>query len=122
MKLTVLPQMLAVFQVSSLQKIDLTIKPLFIGQTDDELSITAPIENVPTDALQVDSDWRAFKIEGVLDFSLVGILAKLASLLAQAKISIFAISTYNTDYILVKAASLQTAIDVLQTAGYEIQQ
>ena len=62
--------------------------------------------------------WSGFYIDGVLDFSLVGILAKLSSLLAEHGISIFAISTFNTDYILVRQE--QEAVRVLSAAGYQV--
>ena len=64
--------------------------------------------------------WKAFRIQGVLDFSLIGILAKIATVLADNGISIFAVSTYNTDYVLIKKENYQKALEVLQTAGYKI--
>ena len=59
--------------------------------------------------------WKAFRIQGVLDFSLIGILAKIAIVLADNGISIFAVSTYNTDYVLIKKENYQKALDILQT-------
>ena len=59
--------------------------------------------------------WKAFRIQGVLDFSLIGILAKIATVLADNGISIFAVSTYNTDYVLIKKENYQKALDILQT-------
>ncbi len=67
-----------------------------------------------------DSGWRAFRIEGILDFSLTGILARAADILANAKIPIFAVSTYNTDYILIKNEFFQKALDVLKENNYVI--
>ncbi|MBO6067967.1 MAG: ACT domain-containing protein, partial [Bacteroidales bacterium] len=63
---------------------------------------------------------RAFRIEAKLDFSLVGILAKISKVLADGGIGIFAISTYNTDYILTKSENFERAIGLLQSAGYSI--
>ena len=63
---------------------------------------------------------RAFRIEGILDFSLTGILARVADILANAKIPIFAVSTYNTDYILIKNEFFQKALDVLKENDYVI--
>ena len=65
-----------------------------------------------------EDGWRAMRIEGVLDFSLVGVLARLADTLALQKIPIFAVSTYNTDYVLVKQENLSAAIRVLEAAGW----
>ena len=59
--------------------------------------------------------WKAFRIQGVLDFSLIGILAKIDTVLADNGISIFAVSTYNTDYVLIKKENYQKALDILQT-------
>ena len=64
--------------------------------------------------------WRGFRIEGVLDFSLVGILAGLSAILAARKIGIFTVSTYNTDYILVKNGDFERALAALEEAGYEV--
>ena len=64
--------------------------------------------------------WKAFRIQGVLDFSLIGILAKIATVLADNGISIFAVSTYNTDYVLIKKENYQKALDVLKALGYMI--
>ncbi len=77
-------------------------------------------DKVPADTIEREDGWKAFKIEGVLDFSLVGILAKIAQLLADADISIFAVSTYNTDYILVKTEKQAAASAILTTNGYVV--
>lgn len=90
------------------------------GATDDEKSLVCPIALVPENALTVDKTWSVFRIEGVLDFSLIGILSKISSLLAENNIGIFAISTYNTDYILTKTADFQRALQVLNEATYTI--
>lgn len=92
----------------------------FLAITDDEISVVLPTENVPDNTLSREDDWRAFKIEGVLDFSLVGILANISSLLAKEDISIFAISTYNTDYVLVKESNFKKATHVLRQNQYEV--
>ena len=122
MNLITLPQKLSVYQVSDLHAVDLTQQPLFIGINDEEISVVSATDTVPADTIEREDGWKAFKIEGILDFSLVGILAKLATLLAEVKISIFAVSTYNTDYILVKADDYVAAITVLQENGYTIKQ
>ena len=66
------------------------------------------------------SGWRGFRIQGVLDFSLTGILSKLSAILAENGVGIFAISTFNTDYILVKAENFDKALKVLSDAGYDV--
>lgn len=67
-----------------------------------------------------DKGWKAFRIQGVLDFSLIGILSKISGILADNKIGIFAVSTYNTDYVLTKEENFEKAIEVLENKGYDI--
>ncbi len=85
-----------------------------ISRTDNELSIVCPENRVPNN-IEVEKNWRTIKVLGPLDFSLTGILASIANALSEAKISIFAISTFDTDYILVKNKNLERAIKVLST-------
>lgn len=92
----------------------------FIGKTDEELSLVCETCVAPSDALDREDGWRGFCIEGVLDFSLTGILAKISGVLADAGIGIFAVSTYNTDYILVKAGNLDAALAALAATGYAV--
>jgi len=87
-----------------------------ITRTRDELSLVCPAAAVPN-GVQAESGWRGLKVEGPLDFALVGILARLAGALARAGVSLFAISTYETDYILVKAEQLSKAVKALSEAG-----
>lgn len=90
-----------------------------ITRTSDELSIVCPQNNIPSD-IKCENDWRILKVEGPLDFSLIGILSSISTILAQNKISIFAISTYDTDYILVKDKDIESAINVLSNENYEV--
>lgn len=93
----------------------------FAAQTDEEKSLVCESEFTPADVLDVSGGWRAMRIEGVLDFSLIGILAKISAVLARAEVGIFAVSTFNTDYILVKKADLDRAVSALRDAGYAIE-
>lgn len=93
---------------------------VFIGKTNDELSLVCPTNSVPKNAHERDDGWMAMRIQGILDFSLIGILAPIASILADNKIGIFVISTFNTDYILVKSENYKKAIEVLAKAEYII--
>ncbi|MBE6024379.1 MAG: ACT domain-containing protein [Cellulosilyticum sp.] len=90
-----------------------------VTKTMDELSIICLETYIPED-VQVEKEWCILKIVGPLDFSLVGILSKISQLMAECKISIFALSTYDTDYILIKQAKITEAIQALKTAGYHI--
>ncbi len=83
-----------------------------VCRTAEELSLVCRDDEVP-EGVRAERGWRAFKVEGPLDFALTGILAGLAAPLAEAGISVFAISTFDTDYLLVRAADLERACDVL---------
>lgn len=91
-----------------------------ITRTTDELSIVCRDHNVPGSAT-CDRGWRVFKVEGPLDLSLTGVLASLAGPLAEAQINLFVVSTYDTDYLLVKEANLRRAVDVLRQASHIVQ-
>lgn len=117
--LQILPQALTVCKVADLSGFD-PAGLYFIGSTDEELSLVCVTENTPANTLAREDGWRALRVAGMLDFSLTGILSKIATVLADAQISIFAVSTYNTDYILVKGENLGPATDALRRAGYEV--
>ena len=120
MEITVLPQLFTVCQVRDFGQIDLSAPFVFTATTDQECSLVCPVERAPEETLLREDGWRAFRIEGILDFSLIGILAGISSVLAAAGIGIFAISTFNTDYVLVKEGDLDWAIDALTAEGYLI--
>jgi hypothetical protein len=88
-----------------------------ITQTQNELSIVCQ-DNPLAESLKSQRDWKIIKAEGILDFNLTGILSSIAKPLAKAKISIFAISTFDTDYILIKRSHVPEAISALQLAGF----
>ncbi len=89
-----------------------------ITRTDEELSIVVK-EDVDIKSDIIEKNWRMIKIDGTLDFSLIGILSKISTILANANISIFAMSTYNTDYILLKEDRIKEAIKVLEDNEYK---
>ena len=104
----------SVCQVEDYSLVNLNSEYSFIGKTDEEKSLVCITDEVPANVIQRDDGWKAFRIQGVLDFSLIGILAKIAAALADNGISIFAVSTYNTDYVLMKKENYQKALDVLK--------
>jgi len=121
MNLKKLDHDLTVCKLSEKAKIDLNKDFYFLGKTDEELSLVCKTEDTPADTIERDDGWKGFRIQGTLDFSLIGILSKLSSILAENKIGIFAVSTFNTDYILVKSENFTRALNVLSSAGYEIE-
>ena len=114
MKLEVLPQTLSVCKVADYGGVDL-------GATDGEKSLVCPKDIVPANTVARSDGWRAFRVAGTLDFSLVGILAALSKTLADAGVGIFAISTFDTDYILTKAEDFDRALAVLRAEGHDVE-
>ncbi len=120
MEIKTLPQSFSVCQVENYSLVDPDSDYCFLGKTDEERSLVCPTGEVPSNTIRREDGWRAFRIQGVLDFSLVGILSEIAAVLANTGLSIFAISTYNTDYVLVKEKHYTQALDVLASSGYTI--
>ena len=113
-------QEFSVCQVEDYSFVNLDSEYSFIGKTDEEKSLVCITSEVPLNVTRRDDGWKAFRIQGALDFSLIGILSKISSILANNGISIFAVSTYNTDYIFIIKENYQKAIKTLINAGYEI--
>jgi hypothetical protein len=122
MKLQTMKYEFSICKLRKLAQIDFEDEFCFVAKTDEELSLVCTTGRVPADTLQKDDGWRAFRIQGTLDFSLIGILARISSLLADSHIGIFAVSTYNTDYIFTKNEYYEKARDVLQKAGYAMEE
>ena len=120
MELKLLPYAMTVCKLPDLSEADLSRPFTFLGHTDEELSLVCRTEDVPADTIAREDGWRGFRIEGVLDFSLIGILSKLSGILAENGVGIFAVSTYNTDYILVKKEQFALALELLSGAGYSV--
>ncbi|MBQ4157366.1 MAG: ACT domain-containing protein [Clostridia bacterium] len=120
MILQILPQRLTVCKVSKICDVDLTQGFFFLSKTDEEISLVCETRYAPSNATHREDGWKAFRIQGTLDFSLIGILSKITTILAENQIGIFAVSTYNTDYILVKEENFKKAMDALGEAGYSI--
>ena len=119
MELIEIKENLTVCKLADLSQLDITKDFFFLGKTVDEISLVCKAADVPNNCTEREDNWKGFYIDGVLDFSMVGILAKISSLLADNGISIFAVSTYNTDYILVKNEQWENTVAVLEKAGYK---
>ena len=115
-----LERLLTVCKVKNIDDIDLSKEFYFIGKTDEEISLVCETNDVPENTIEREDGWRGFRIQGILDFSLIGILSKLSGILADNKIGIFAVSTFNTDYILVKDVDFEKSLAVLLNAGYTV--
>ena len=120
MELKKLDYSLTVCKVASALDLDLNKEFYFIGKTDEEYSLVCITEDTPVNTTERDDGWKGFRIQGMLDFSMIGILSELSGILADNEIGIFAVSTFNTDYILVKEENFDRALKVLASAGYDI--
>ena len=110
----------SVCKVADFSEVDLSQEFCFIGKTDEELSLVCLTECAPANTTNREDGWKGFRIQGELEFSLIGILAKISAILAENKIGIFVVSTYNTDYVLVKEENFARAMEVLEEKGYVV--
>ncbi|MDO5011004.1 MAG: ACT domain-containing protein [Intestinibacter bartlettii] len=120
MNLKIIDKTFAICKVEDFSQINLNDEFIFVGKTDNELSVVCEMKSIPDNCTHIDRGWTGFRIEGVLDFSLIGIISKLSTILAENKIGIFTISTYDTDYILVKKDSIEDTKEALRENGYII--
>ena len=127
LKLTVLPEAFCVVKLPAGSpfppwSLDPTLRPFVsLSRSDDEASIIAPCRVVPAELRGVATfDMRALRVEGPLAFDAIGILASLSGVLAKAGVWILAISTYDTDYLCVKAGQVQAAVNALRAAGHVV--
>ena len=121
MELKRLENRLTICKVKEIGDVDLSKGLYFVAKTDEELSLVCNTEDVPEKTLERDDGWRGFRIQGMLDFSLIGILSQLSTILAEHRIGIFAVSTYNTDYILTKAEDFDRALAALRAEGHDVE-
>lgn len=119
MNLKVVDGDFSVCKIKSIDEVNFKDTFVFVSVTDEEISLVCNTAYVPKDCLAVEHGWKGFRIEGNLDFSLVGILSRISAVLAEHNISIFAVSTFNTDYVLVKEEQMYRAIEVLKENGYQ---
>lgn len=120
MEIKALRDLFSVCKVEDTSQIELSKDFCFAAKTDEEISLVCPTKDVPAVTSARDDGWRGFRIQGTLDFSLIGILAKISAILAEQKIGIFAVSTYNTDYVFVKQECFAKALQSLAEHGYKV--
>lgn len=109
---------MSVCRVADFSGVDRDGEYVFTARTRDERSLVCPTRRVPGNAERREDGWRMFRVRGALDFSLVGILAGISGALAQARIPLFVLSTYDTDYVLVREEDCEQAEKALAEAGY----
>lgn len=121
MQLQVLPQDFTVCKVDTADRVDFQAPFCFVGKTDAEFSLVCPTVSAPRETLAREDGWRAFRVAGAMAFSLVGVLSRLTGCLAARKIPVFAVSTFDTDYLLVKADRLEEALAALTADGCAVE-
>ena len=109
-----------VCKIQHIDQVDFTREFVFLSKTPDEISLVCETEYTPPSVTASEHGWKMLKIVGILDFGMIGVIAKISNLLAEAEISLFVVSTYNTDYILLKAENFDRGIQVLEQNGYII--
>ena len=120
MQLQPLSYDLTVCQIRSAAEADLSAEFFCLFKTDAELSLVCLTLDTPAHTVKREDGWKAFRVSGAMDFSLVGVLSQLSAVLAEKNISLFAVSSYDTDYILVKKDRFHDALQALMEAGYTI--
>ena len=121
MRLQIIEGKFSVCKVENLRAVNFNVPWLFVGKTDAEISVVCLTADVPHATLAREDGWRALRVAEAMDFGLTGVLAGISTVLAQAGISIFAVSTFDTDYILIKAENLGLAQTALEAGGYSIE-
>ncbi len=114
MRIKVLDENFAVCRVEDYSKFDFNEEFYFIGNTDDEKSLVCIENAVPENIIKCEKGWRGFRIEGILDFSLIGIISEISKALAENNIGIFVVSTFNTDYVFVKEENFERALKLVK--------
>lgn len=120
MDIKVIDQEFVVCRVETIDEINIHDEFCFVSKTNEEISLICTTRYIPSKTIEIQRGYRGFRIDAKLDFNMIGVLAKIASLLALNEISILAVSTFNTDYFFVKNAKLGKALDVLKANNYDI--
>ena len=121
MRLQIIEGKFSVCKVENLRAVNFNVPWLFVGKTDVEISVVCLTADVPHATLAREDGWRALRVAEPMNFGLTGVLAGISTVLARAGISIFAVSTFDTDYILIKAENLGLAQSALEAGGYTIE-
>lgn len=120
MEIKILDYDLSICKIENFSGVTLESEFCFLGMTDEECSLVCLTKVVPENIIECDKEWKVFRIQGMLYLSLIGVLSRIASLMAEKGIGIFAVSTYNTDHILTKRENFEKAVRLLKNAGYVV--
>lgn len=118
MKIKIIEEKFSVCQIEDLSIVNFKSQYFFVSKTDDELSLVCQTIDAPSKTIKREDNFRMMRIYGMLDFSVIGVIAKISEILAKEKVWLFVISTYNTDYILIKCSDFEKAQGLLSVNGY----
>ena len=120
MELEKLEYDLSVCKIETIEHVDFSQEFVHLSKTADEISLVCETDYVPPGAIELEPGWKALKVSGVLDFGMISVISKISNILAESGISIFVISTYNTDYVLMKAEVFDRGVRALGQHGYVV--
>ena len=120
MELQIIEHGFSVCKIKDLKQVDFNEEFVFLLKALDEVTLVCKSELVPSNIIASESGWRALKVAGILEFGMIGVIAKISKILSEAKISIFVASTYNTDYFFVKEENFEKAIQMLKRNNYTV--
>jgi len=109
-----------VCKVSDFSRVDFSRPFIFIAGTDEECSVVCETEYMPSNVTDYEHGWKALRLQGVIDFEEIGVIADISRIISGASMSLFVISTYNTDYVLLKEANFDKSIALLESHGYTL--
>jgi len=111
---------LSVCKIDDIKQIDFSREFFVLSKTADEISLVCETDHIPPGAMASEHGWKALKVAEVLDFGMIGVIAKISGILAEAEISIFVVSTFNTDYMLMKDKHFDKGVKALMRNGFLI--
>lgn len=120
MELERIKEIFSVCRVEDFSKVNFDSDFVFVSKTDKEFSVVCRTSDVPTNTISRNDGWAGIRICGTLDFSLVGVISKISTILSEAKVPVFVVSTFDTDYIFVKKEDEMKALGRLSEHGYKI--
>ena len=109
-----------VCKLENIDHVDFTRGYIFLSKTDDEISLVCETAHTPPHTIHSEPNWKGLKVAGILDFGMIGVIARISGILAEAGISIFVVSTFNTDYVFVKAENYDRCVEVLVCGGFVV--
>jgi hypothetical protein len=120
LKLQKLNYNLTICLIGNIEQVDFSQEFVLLSKTSDEISLVCETEHAPFGAIKYEPGWKALRVSGTLDFDMIGVIAGISRVLAEIEVSIFVVSTYNTDYVLIKSKDFDKGINALERNGYSI--